>query len=150
MNRNRAVIIELVNDTSIVYDNIIKKLNFKNSYHINSTHNIISNLRIIEPDFIIVDVAMLEEDFSLNLLDMLSEYRRDIPLIIVSSIFIPGIIKTLKLFPYSEFLLKPLNLTKFSNSVNKLCSQKIIWLNKLHKSSILSTFKTFMMHLIVN
>ncbi len=124
MNRRRVVIIEAERLTTLYYRNIFTKLKFEHINHINYTAEIISNLRILEPDLILIDVAFLDEQLALNIVDKLLHYDSEKPLAIVSSLFFAEIIKKLKLFPNSEFFLKPLDPAKFSSSVENLLRAK--------------------------
>ncbi len=131
MNRHRVVIIEAERLTTLYYRNIFSKLNFEIVNHINYSTEIISTLRILEPDFILMDVAFLDEHMAIDILDKLQYYNAEIPLAIVSSLFFAEILKKLKLFPNSEFFLKPLDLTIFPGNVEKLMQAKPIK-NKLN------------------
>lgn len=131
------LIIEAERITSQYYNNIFAKINVKNVYHINNTFEIIPVLERSKPDFIVIDVALLDEEISLNLLDKLHKYKPEIPLAVISSIFLPEIIKKQKTFPNSEFFLKPLNLDNFLSSIIKKAPN----LNSYKKNYFLDTIR---------
>ncbi len=112
-----VLIIEAERITSQYYKNIFAKINIENVAHINNTFEIIPTLKRFEPDFIVIDVALLDEEISINILNELYEYKPELPIAVISSIFIPELIKKLKSFINSEFFLKPINPDKFINSV---------------------------------
>ena len=125
MNKRRVVIIEAERLTTLYYNNIFTRLNFEHVNHISYSTEIISNLRILKPDFILMDVALLDEHVAVSILDKLYYYDSEKPLAVVSSLFSPEIIKKLKSFTSSEFFLKPLDMEKFSSQVEKSMEGKL-------------------------
>ena len=140
------LIIEAERLTSQYYNNIFAKINIENVTHINNNFEIISTLKRFEPDFIVIDVALLDEEISLNILEKLFEYQPEIPLAVISSIFLPEILKKLKSFPNSEFFLKPLDIIKFTNMVNRILPFKKTNKKSYFKNTFSMPINTNLMH----
>ncbi len=120
MDNPRTIIIEAERLNSEYYKKILADVQINKVFELNNSHKIFPALKKINPDIIILDIAICDEIISCKIIDELILKKTNVPVIVISSIFNIEIMKKLKLIPNSKFMLKPVNVLDLSNFMHGL------------------------------